>query len=271
MANGIRMHYVEMGSGPLVLLLHGFPELWYAWRFVLPRLAAAGFRAVAPDLRGYNLTDRPSGTRSYTLDVLSADVAGLVRALGEESATVVGHDWGAVVAFGAAHRHPDAVRRLVIANGPHPAAMRRELRHLDQARRSWYAAFFQLPLVPEAVLSAGNHALLRRVLRNGPRRKGAVTDEDERVYVDAWSRPGALTAMLAYYRAFRLPGGSTGRVDQPTLVVWGDRDEHLRASMADHMAGWVPNVHVRHLPDASHWVPADEPELLSTLIADFAA
>jgi pimeloyl-ACP methyl ester carboxylesterase len=212
-ANGIRLHLVEMGSGPLVLLLHGFPEFWYAWRFVIPRLAAAGFRVAAPDLRGYGLSERPRGTRRYTLDELSADVAGLVRALGEERAAVVGHDWGGVVAFAAAERHADVVDRLVVVNAPHPRAMRRELRNPDQLRRSWYAGFFQLPWIPEAVLRAGRFALLRRVLRTGPHRRGAVTDEDERRYVEAWSAPGCAHGHAGLLSRLPAPGPADGPGD----------------------------------------------------------
>ncbi|HET6763382.1 MAG TPA: alpha/beta hydrolase [Longimicrobiaceae bacterium] len=268
--NGIRLHAVEMGRGPLVLLLHGFPECWYAWRHQLPRLARAGFHAVAPDLRGYNLSDRPGEMEAYRVHELAADVAGLVAALGHDRAALVGHDWGGVVAWAAAELHPERVDRLVIVNAPHPRGFRRALRHPSQALRSWYAGFFQLPGLPEAMLAAGGFALLRRIFRSHPRRRDAYTAADVEVYRQAWARPGALKAMLDYYRAVRLPSPRlTGRIAQPTLVVWGDRDRHLRRQMVGQMGRWVPNLHVRHLPDASHWVPAEEPELLATTIADF--
>jgi epoxide hydrolase 4 len=268
--NGIRLHAVEMGRGPLVLLLHGFPECWYAWRHQLPRLARAGFHAVAPDLRGYNLSDRPAELRAYRVHELAADVAGLVAALGHDRAAIVGHDWGGVVAWAVAELHAERVDRLVIVNAPHSQGFRRALMHPSQALRSWYAAFFQFPTLPEAALAAGDFALLRRIFRGDPHRPGAYTAADVEVYRQAWARPGALKAMVDYYRAVRLPGPRlTGRVAQPTLVVWGDRDRHLRRQMADEMGRWVPNLRVRHLPDASHWVPAEEPELLATTIADF--
>ena len=268
--NGIRLHVAEIGRGPLVLLLHGFPECWYAWRHQLPRLARAGFHAVAPDLRGYNLSDRPTGLSAYRVDELAADVAGLVAALGHDRAALVGHDWGGVVAWAAAELHRELIDRLVIVNAPHPRGFRRALMHPSQALRSWYAGFFQLPGLPEAVLGAGDFALLRRMFRDDPRRPGAYTAADVEVYRQAWARPGALKAMVDYYRAVRLPSPPlTGRIAQPTLVVWGDRDRHLRRQMVEPMRRWVPNLHVRHLPGVSHWVPAEEPELLATTIADF--
>lgn len=268
-ANGVRLHVAEMGAGPLVLLLHGFPETWYAWRHVMPRLAAAGFRAAAPDLRGYGQSSRPHGVASYRVDVLADDVAGLLRGLGEERAFVVGHDWGGMAAWHAADAHADLIPRLVIVNAPHPRPFRRELKHADQAMRSAYAAFFQLPWLPEVALRAGNFALLARVFRTEPSRPGAYTEADVNEYRRAWSQPGALTAMLNYYRAVPLDHRRLGTTRQPTLVVWGDRDTHLLPRVLNGLEQWVPNVRVEHLPNASHWVPADEPERLSTLIAGF--
>ena len=190
-ANGVRFHYAEAGHGPLVLLLHGFPEFWYGWRRQMPALAKAGFRVVAPDLRGYNLTERPAGVPQYRLPLLVEDVVQLITALGETSAGLVGHDWGGMIAWYVAMHHPRLVRRLAILNAPHPAAYRRELRRFSsQAWRSAYAAFFQLPLLPERLLRARGFALLRRALRGGPARD----PEDMKRYIDALARPGALTA-----------------------------------------------------------------------------
>ena len=163
--NGVRLHYVEAGEGPLVVLLHGFPEFWYAWRDQIPALAAAGYRVVAPDMRGYNLSEKPPGVTSYRLEHLTADVAALIRQLGAERATVVGHDWGGAVAWQLPVFHPEVVERLAVLNAPHPGALLRELRTLEQLRRSWYIAFFQLPWLPELALRAGDAALLRRMLR----------------------------------------------------------------------------------------------------------
>src|SRR3954449_2631161 len=148
--NGVRLHYVEAGAGPLVVLLHGFPEFWYSWRHQIPALAAAGFRVVAPDMRGYNRSDKPRGVRAYSGDALTGDVAKLIRACGAERAVVVGHDWGAAVAWQFAMAYPALLERLVIMNAPHPARFLRALRTWRQARKSWYMFFFQLPWLPES-------------------------------------------------------------------------------------------------------------------------
>ncbi len=267
---GVRLHVREAGAGPLVLLLHGFPETGYGWRRQIPALAEAGFRVAAPDLRGYGLSDRPTGIRPYRAEALCEDVAGLVRALGEERAAIVGHDWGGLIAWYLTALHPRVIDRLVVVNAPHPRAFRRELKTPDQARRSWYAGFFQLPLLPEAALRAGDFALMRHVFRTGPRRKGAYTEEDVAVYREAWSRPGALTAMVNYYRAIprhRPPRMETVRA--PTLLLWGMRDPHLRPQLSEGLEEWVPDLRVVRLQDASHWVPADAPDVVNERITGF--
>src|SRR4051794_34874601 len=185
----IRLHYAEAGAGPLIVLLHGFPEFWYSWRHQLPALAAAGYRVVAPDLRGYNLSGKPRSVRAYRLRELAHDVAALIRYCGSERAVVVGHDWGGGVAWGVAMRHPALLSRLVILNCPHPVALQRALRTPQQLRRSWYIFFFQLPWLPEASLRAGDFAGLRRLLRTAPLRPDAFTDADVERYVAALKRP----------------------------------------------------------------------------------
>src|SRR5215203_1684309 len=166
--NGVRLHYVGAGTGPLVLLLHGFPEFWYSWRAQIPALVAAGYRVIAPDMRGYNLSEKPAGVRSYMLDTLCDDVLALIHHAGEERATVVGHDWGGAVAWNVPMRHPRAVERLIVLNAPHPGAFLRELRTPAQIAKSWYMFFFQLPWLPELSLRAGGFATLQRTLRTDP-------------------------------------------------------------------------------------------------------
>jgi pimeloyl-ACP methyl ester carboxylesterase len=267
---GVRLHYVQAGEGPLVVLLHGFPEFWYGWRRQIPALAAAGFRVVAADMRGYNLSDKPEGVDRYRVELLVEDVAGLVRHLGAERAHVVGHDWGGVVAWYFAMLRPERLDRLVVLNAPHPAAFAREIRKPDQMLRSAYAGFFQLPAVPEAALRAGGFALLERVFRTGPARPGAFTGEDVERYKEALARPGALTAALNYYRAFaRREKPEVRPIAAPTLLVWGEKDPHLVVRLAEGLEEWVPRVRVERLPEASHWVAADEPERVSGLIAGF--
>lgn len=275
--NGLKLHWVEAGRGPLVVLLHGFPEFWYAWRHQIPALAAAGFRVAAPDLRGYNLSDKPKGAASYRAGAVMDDVAALIGHLGAERAHVVGHDWGGVIAWRLAMRRPERVERLAIINAPHPAVFARELRHLRQLRRSWYAGFFQLPLIPEALIRANDYALLERIFRNGPRRPGAYTDEDIRLYKEAVAQPGALTAMLDYYRAISRSAprgkedeqGGDGLVQRPTLVIWGEQDTALTTHNLEGLERYVADLRIERIPEASHWVPADAPERVNRLLIDF--
>jgi epoxide hydrolase 4 len=272
----VRLHYVEDGEGPLVVLLHGFPDFWYSWRFQIPALVAAGFRVVAPDMRGYNLSSRPVGVSSYAPARLAADVRDLIAERGGGSpALLTGHDWGAAVAWLTAIRHPEAVQRLAILNVPHPRQMTEALRRPGrQLLRSWYMFFFQLPWLPERLLAAGDWRGLRRPFQDA--RPGAFTPADLELYKQAWSQPGAATAMINYYRAAlrRPPGGAAGRslspVQAPTLVIWGERDRHLGAELAEPLARDVPRLdRVVRLPSASHWVQHDEPDRVSELLIEF--
>jgi pimeloyl-ACP methyl ester carboxylesterase len=279
----VRLHVAEAGSGPLVVLLHGFPEFWYTWRRQIPALAEAGFRVVASDMRGYNLSDKPRGVSRYRGEALASDVRGLIEALGEERAHVVGHDWGGEVAWETAMRHPEVVDRLAILNVPHPARFIRGLRSPRQLRRSWYMFFFQLPFAPEAAFRANGFAAPRKVLREDPVWPGAFTEADLDRFVEAWAQPGAVEAMLNYYRAaFRDPaalrafigrangGAGLAVVEAPTLVIWGEQDTALGAELAEPDRRWVPNlVGVERLPDASHWVQNDAPERVNELLVDF--
>jgi epoxide hydrolase 4 len=270
----VRLHYVEAGEGPLVLLLHGFPQFWYQWRHQIPALVEAGFRVVAPDMRGYNLSDKLPGVRAYRVELLARDVERLILACGERTATVVGHDWGAVVAWIAAMRHPERVQRLAILNVPHPARFLEGLLSPMQLLRSSYIFFFQIPRLPEKVIRAGDFALLRSVLGRDPVQSEAFAAEDIERYVEAMAQPGALTATLNYYRALlRKPGETRAllqRVEAPVLVIWGERDRFLSRRLAEPPHLWVPNlVRVKRLPDASHWVAEDRPLEVNTLLLDF--
>lgn len=272
----VRLHYVEAGEGPLVVLLHGFPDFWYTWRHQIPALAAAGYRVVAPDMRGYNLSDKPRGIAPYQIEHLCGDVAGLIRHLGEERAAVVGHDWGGGVAWLFAMRYPEMLNRLAILNLPHPVRMLEGLKTLRQLLRSWYMFFFQLPWLPEAGMRAGNYRALREVLRHDPARPGAFTPADIDRYVEAMSRPGALTASINYYRALRRRSPAEMRamlrpVEAPVLIIWGEQDRYLRAELAEPGREWAPDQRVVRLPTASHWVQHDEPERVNELLVAFLA
>ena len=270
-ANGIRFHYVTAGEGPLVLLLHGFPQFWYAWRHQIPAIAKKGFRVVAPDLRGYNETDKPRGVRHYKGTVLADDVAELVRALGEKDAHVVGHDWGGAVAWIAAANHPASVRTLSILNCPHPTQMRNHLLrgNLKQLRRSWYMFFFQLPFLPERAILRDGASFVEPAFRGWSRNKAAFRDEDLDRFRKAVQVPGALTAALNYYRAaFRYPfAGPKEKIAAPTLVIWAEGDRALGKELTYGQEKWVKGPYrIEYVPDCSHWVNEEQPERVSELL-----
>ena len=315
-ANGIRLHYVEAGDpdDPLVLLLHGFPEFWYAWRHQIPALAKAGYRVVAPDLRGYNESEKPIGVGNYRLEYLVNDVVGLIEAFGagtdedraggneadgdegvdaddsddtddEHGAYLVGHDWGGVIAWEVAIRRPDVVGKSTVLNVPHPDRFERELRRPSQLRKSWYIGFFQLPWLPERTLRAKDFAFVERVLGEDPVNREAFNAVDVERYKDALAKPGALTAAINYYRALArdaplgpvrdlVPGRSgrppsERRVDAPTLVLWGERDRALNASLTEELDPWVADLRVKRFPNASHWLQSDIPERVNESLIEF--
>jgi len=266
----VRLHYVDAGSGPLVVLLHGFPEFWYGWRHQIPALVKAGFRVVAPDLRGYNLSDKPNGVRAYRVPALVEDVAGLIRTCGRESATVVGHDWGGLVAWAFAMHHPELLDRLVVLDSPHPKNMARALRTWKQLRKSWYMFFFQLPWLPEIAARHRRFARLLDGFRDDPLIGGVFDDRDLASYASAFAQPGAITSMIHYYRALLRSGvGVTRRrIEAPTLVIWGERDRYLGRELAEPDPGLVRDARVEFI-EASHWVQHEQPERVNALLIAF--
>ncbi len=264
-ANGIRFHYVEQGTGPLVLLLHGFPEFWYSWRRQLPALAEAGFHAVAPDLRGYNLTDKPAG--GYNIENLVEDVVELAHALGEGRAHVVGHDWGGIIAWQTAWRRPEFVRSLVTMNAPHPAAFARYVRRDPrQMLQSSYMLFFQAPRLAEWVLTRRDAAAIVTALRRSARHPEVFTAADIEAYRSAFLRPGVARCSLAYYRqAFRqrwkaLPDSP---IEVPALVLWGEDDPVLKRQMNDRLGEWVKDLTIRLILDCGHWTQQEQPDVVT--------
>jgi pimeloyl-ACP methyl ester carboxylesterase len=272
----LELHVEETGHGEPVVLLHGFPEFSYCWRHQLPALSAAGFRAIAPDLRGYNLSARPLGVSNYRAQELVADIAALIRKLPNGNAHIVGHDWGGVLAWRLAAQQPELVNKLVVLNAPHPAAYRRTLRRNPrQWLRSWYVLFFQLPWLPELLLRSRDFALLERTWKKGPVTPVAYSDADIAKYKEALGRPGALTPAINYYRA-ALPWpddlyGQPQSVSAPTLLIWGEQDRYLGLDLTERLESWVPDLQVERIPDASHWVQNDVPQIVNRLLVDFLA
>jgi pimeloyl-ACP methyl ester carboxylesterase len=271
--NGVTLHAVAAGpsDGPLVILLHGFPEFWYGWRHQIEPLAATGFRVLVPDQRGYNLSSKPEGLRGYTMDVLADDVLGLAAALGRSKFALVGHDWGAVLGWHLAALHPEKIDRAVILNGPHLAAMRDyTLSHPGQMLRSWYFGYFQVPWLPERVLSASDFAALRQSLTKTSL-PGTFQPDDLERYREAWAQPGALTAILNWYRALPLHPRAfrAERITVPVRVIWGDRDPGLQTGVAEASLALCERGEMFHLADASHWVQHEKPAEVNRLIVEF--
>ena len=272
--NGIQLHTVMAGpkSGPPFILLHGFPETWRCWIKQIPALAQAGCRVIVPDQRGYNLSDKPEGIKAYRIEELVEDICGLIDALEYEKVNLVGHDWGALVAWMLAIKYPQRLHRLGIINVPHPAVMRRFLlRDFEQMRRSLYAMFFQLPWLPEIVLRADNW----RVAATGICRSSkpnAFTDEDIEKYKEAWSQPDAMTAMLNWYRAavwYRPEITNDMRVQVRTLMLWGVNDLALTYRMARPSIDYCNEGNLVFFPDATHWVQREEAEEVNRHLLEF--
>lgn len=272
--NGIRLHVVQAGpkSGTPVLLLHGFPEYYYGWRKQIPALVEAGCRVIVPDQRGYNLSDKPKGVKAYAIHELIQDVIGLIDALDYDKVNLVGHDWGAGVAWMLGIWHPERVHRLGIINVPHPAVMKRFLqRDLEQLRRSWYIFFFQLPWPPEAGMRANDWRGASRAMR-GSGKIHTFTDDDIEKYKEAWAQPGAITAMINWYRAaarypIQLPEDAC--VNVPTLMLWGMKDFALSHRMARPSMDYCKDGKLLFFPDATHWVQHEEAEAVNHYLIDF--
>ncbi|WP_435097291.1 alpha/beta fold hydrolase [Halarchaeum sp. P4] len=262
-ANGVRLHVVAAGDpdDPLVVLLHGFPEFWYGWCEHVAPLVAAGYRVLVPDQRGYNLSAKPDGVGAYGIDALSGDVAGLVATEGRDSAHVVGHDWGGLVAWDVARRYPALVDRLAILNAPHPTVFTRTIAsNPRQLRKSWYLLFFQLPWLPEWTARRDDFALWVAALEAA--RPGAFDTADLERYRTAWRRDGAPTAMVNWYRALlRAPSSpSRERVVTPTLILWGEDDQALVPELAETSRDYCAAGTLERFGDATHWLHHEHPE-----------
>jgi pimeloyl-ACP methyl ester carboxylesterase len=266
--NGIRLHTALAGpeDGEPVILLHGFPEAWFGWGPQIDALAAAGFRVIAPDQRGYNLSDKPKGVTSYCMHTLAADIVGLADSLGFERFCLGGHDFGAMVGWHVGMKYPERLKRLAIANVPHPAVMRSYIRkHPSQMSKSWYALFFQVPVLPERIVRAGNWRMLMSAMPAG------LSEEERDHYREAWAQRDAMTGMINWYRSMlRHPPKLTGspRIPVPTLVVWGKQDPHLSYGMAPLSVDLCENGRLVTFEDATHWVQHDKPEEVSSLLIE---
>lgn len=280
--NGVKLHYVSVGKGDLMIFLHGFPEFWYEWRNQLAEFGTDHL-AVAPDMRGYNLSDKPGDVDSYQTKYLIEDVRALARHLGHKKFTLVAHDWGGAVAWALAIAHPECIEKLVIVNAPHPGVFARLLRDDPaQQKASGYMLLFRGPQA-ESVLSANHYAVLVDAVLGSGLKSGVFNEDDKKAYIEAWSQTGALTGGLNYYRAARLgppqPGTeSTGNfsvdaakltVSVPTLVIWGEKDTALLTANLDGLDRFVPRLTIKRIPEGTHWVIHEKPDEVNRYIREF--
>ena len=270
---GLVLHTLVAGppKGPLAVLLHGFPEHWFSWRKQIPALAEAGYRVVVPDQRGYNRSDKPRGIRPYQMDILTLDVAHLIRHFTRETAVVIGHDWGGGVAWQFAADYPELVERLIIMNAPHPKAMGRELRKgWEQRLKSWYMLFFQLPLLPEFLFTLNPRQTARRSFNEMTIQPEAFSDDEVEMMAVAMSQPRAMTSMINWYRAIRYqPASKANHISAPTLLIWGEQDFALSKALTYDLEKWVPNIRVLYVPDSGHWVQNEAANVVNGALLAF--
>jgi pimeloyl-ACP methyl ester carboxylesterase len=278
--NNIRLHYVKMGQGKLIMFLHGFPEFWYEWKNQLTEFGR-DYQAVALDMRGYNLSSKPADAAQYRIKYLIEDVRALAEHLGHRKFILVAHDWGGGVAWPFAMRHPEYVEKLIIINAPHPITFLRELHENPaQQKASQYILVHRTPEAEEILASNNYSILVGSLLRDGIK-EGYFTEEDKKAYLEAWSQPGALTGGLNYYRAAHL-GSFTGESDDslsadpslftvrvPTLVIWGEKDRWLLTGNLEGLEKYVPNLTIKRISEGSHWVIHEKPALVSSYIREF--
>jgi pimeloyl-ACP methyl ester carboxylesterase len=270
----VQLHLISAGpqNGPVILFLHGFPEFWYAWRKQIEHFAALGFWVLVPDQRGYNLSEKPESIPSYSVDKLAQDILDIMAWSGRKQATIVGHDWGAAVAWHLGIHHPASLDKLVILNVPHPQVMRKNLLgNFKQMMKSWYIFFFQLPKIPEWFLLRKRQRALAGSLR-GSSRAGTFTKEDIAKYREAWTQKGAVSGMVNWYRAaLRRPAKAKEpqTVSVPTLMIWGEKDEFLGKEMATQSIQYCSAGQLEFIATASHWVQHEEAERVNSLIQNF--
>jgi pimeloyl-ACP methyl ester carboxylesterase len=272
--NGVKLHYVTQGEGKLMLMLHGFPEFWYSWRHQIPE-SARDYKVVALDLRGYNDSDKPKDVSAYQISELVNDIKGVIQGLGYESCILVGHDWGGMIAWYLAYTYPQLVDKLIVMNIPHPAKFTEALRsNPQQLLRSWYIFFFQLPLLPELLFQWDDYRLIASSFIDMAIDKRAFSEADLNAYKDAAAKRGALPAMLNYYRNVFQGIFKQHRWDVlpiPTLLIWGENDTALGKELTYNTKDYVSDLQIRYIPNCSHWVQQEQPQLVNQYMREFLA
>ncbi|MGB3492950.1 MAG: alpha/beta hydrolase [Elainellaceae cyanobacterium] len=269
--NGIRLHCVEQGEGSLMLMLHGFPEFWYSWRHQI-REFSSSYKVVAPDLRGYNDSEKPAQVSDYQMSVLVEDVKGLIDAYACDRCILVGHDWGGAIAWQTAYAYPELIDQLIVMNLPHPAKFFEGLQTPQQLLRSWYIFFFQLPAMPEWAIAWNDYELIEKIFKGTAVNPDAFSREDINAFKDAAAKRGALTAMVNYYR--NILRADTIRKDWPvlsipTLMIWGEDDTALGLELTHGTDRYVEDLTLQYIPNCSHWVQQEQPDQVNQYMRDF--
>lgn len=270
--NQVRLHYVTQGEGPLMLMLHGFPEFWYSWQHQIP-VFAQDHKVVALDMRGYNNSEKPSDVSAYRMPELIKDVQGVIQGLGYDQCILVAHDWGGAIAWQFAYAHPEMLHKLIIMNLPHPAKFQEALRsNPQQMLRSWYIGFFQVPVLPELMFQANDYRAIASMFSERATNKNAFSPADLEAYKNAAAKRGALTAMINYYRSnldMLLNPKDWEVLDVPTLLLWGEDDFALGKELTYGTKDYVRNLELHYLSQCSHWIQQEQPELVNQYMRTF--
>ncbi len=271
--NGIQLHYVNKGEGKLMLMLHGFPEFWYSWRHQITEFAQ-DYHTVAVDLRGYNDSDKPEKLEAYEMSELIEDVKGIISGLGYEDCILVAHDWGGAIAWNFAYAYPEMIEKLIVLNIPHPAKFASGLQTPQQLLKSWYVFWFQIPWLPEFILQLNDYQAIADTFTKMAIDKTAFSLADLQAYKDAAAKPGALTAMINYYRCifqslFKKDRPQWRVLDVPTLTIWGENDTALGKELTYGTEAYVRDWQIKYIPNCSHWVQQEQPGLVNSYIREF--
>ena len=269
--NGIKLHYVTQGEGPLMLMLHGFPEFWYSWRHQIPEFAR-DHKVVALDLRGYNDSEKPEAKSAYVMAEFIKDIKGVIESLGYDRCVLVGHDWGGAIAWSFAYAYPALLDRLIVLNLPHPAKFAEGLRTPQQLLRSAYIFFFQIPVLPELLIQLNDFQALEAAFKVMAVDKTTFSNDDIEAYKNAFAKRDALTATLNYYRNMFAQGLTTsdwGILTVPTLLIWGEADTALGKELTYGTERYVQDFRIRYIPNCSHWVQQEQPQLVNQLMREF--
>lgn len=270
--NNIKLHvyHAGMDNEKIMVLLHGFPEFHYGWENQVKFFVQQGYHVVVPDQRGYGESNKPNGVKSYALDILAQDIVQLVKQITNDRVILVGHDWGGGVAWTLGQHYADLIEKLVILNMPHIQVMKETLKNNpEQRKKSWYAAFFQIPFLPEFLIKLSNYKFLEMSLKKSSN-EGTFSELDLKTYKNAWQKPNSLTSMINWYRAFLYNKLDVNKdINIPTKIIWGARDSALSLQMAYDSKEKCTDGSLTVLDDLTHWLHHEDPDRVNGLLLNF--